>query len=321
MGKLQELLATLLPDGWAASMEHESRAWRMRCPCGAETSIWDMGGVRWKAGGEPRRLGTCSQCKRQFIGEVYRDVAMIQDEPLATRDLNTETLIDRAEIGGRAAPLGRGPSLLWIDGVGCWLLHTRDRISIGGPGNSGRHDRSADLKLLADLSRTHASIERRGESYVLAADGPATLSGNRLAQPTIVREGDVIGLGEAVRLRFRQPSALSLTVRLEFESQHRPAQRIDGVLLMDQACILGPAEDSHVVCHDWARRVIIFRRDGKLWCKRGPATGPATAAAADHELYVNGCRIADAAPLRDGSIVTLGDARFRIEMPSGDSAI
>lgn len=319
MGKLQELLATLLPDAWAASMEDESRAWRMKCPCGTETSIWDMGGVRWKAGGQPKRVGTCGKCGRQFIGEVYRDVAMSQDEPMTTREPIAETLTDRNESPTRPGPSGRGPCLLWIDGVGCWLLHAKDRMTIGGPGSPGRNDRNSDLKLLADLSRSHASLARCGESYLLAADGPAMVSGKRVTEPTVVRDGDVIGLGDAVRLRFRQPSLLSLTVRLEFESQHRPAQRLDGVLLMDQTCILGPADDSHVVCADWERRVIIFRRDGKLWCKRGPATGPAVAGEnTDQELYVNGCRVSDAAPLRDGTIVTLGDARFRIEMPSGD---
>lgn len=312
MGKLQELLATLLPDEWAASMEHESRAWRMKCPCGAETSIWDMGGVRWKPAGRTSRLGTCGKCGRQFMGEVYRDVSMRQDEPMTAREPIAETLADAPT---RAARNGRGPCLLWIDGVGCWQLHARDRITIGGPGSSSRSERSADLQLLADLGRSHASLARCGESYMLAADGPATVTGKRLAEPTVVRNGDVIGLGDSVRLRFRQPSDLSLTVRLEFESQHRPAQRIDGVLLMDQTCILGPADDSHVVCHDWERRVIIFRRDGKLWCKRGPAASPSHA---DQNLYVNGCCATDAAPLRDGTIVTLGDARFRIEMPAGE---
>ncbi|MBL8850917.1 MAG: hypothetical protein JNG89_14660 [Planctomycetaceae bacterium] len=217
----------------------------------------------------------------------------------------------------RSNDSGRGGCVLWIDGVGCWRMHVNERISIGGPGNSGRGEPGADLRLLADLSRTHASLARFGESYILSADGPATISGNSAARPTVVRDGDLIGLGNSVRLRFRQPNALSLTVRLEFDSEHRPAQRIDGVLLMDQACILGPAEDCHVVCHEWPRRIIIFRRDGKLWCKLGAVVNPAAAGESD-ELYVNGCRAEDAAPLRDGTIVTLGDARFRIEMPMAE---
>lgn len=321
MGKLQELLATLLPDAWAASLESESRSWRMRCPCGAETSIWDMGGVRWKGAGQPRRVGKCAACGREFLGAVYRNDPVVTPLEVTGAPPIAETISDSGDRPTRAAGVDRGSCLLWIDGVGCWQLHLRDRLAIGGPGGQGRSERSADLKLLADLSRAHASLARSGETYLLAADGPATVGGKPLSQPMVVRDGDLIGLGDAVRLRFRQPSPLSLSVRLEFDSHHRPARRIDGVLLLDQACILGPADDCHVVCHDWPRRIIVFRRDGKLWCKLGaPAAPPAAGAGAD-DLYVNGCRVAESAPLRDGSIVTLGDARFRIEMPSSESLL
>jgi endogenous inhibitor of DNA gyrase (YacG/DUF329 family) len=46
-------------------MEAESRAWMARCPdCGTERSVWDMGGIRWKAAGKPRRLLKCPKCQR-----------------------------------------------------------------------------------------------------------------------------------------------------------------------------------------------------------------------------------------------------------------
>ena len=314
MGKLQELLATLLPDAWAASMEDESRAWRMRCPCGEETSIWEMGGVRWKAAGQPRRLGKCGACGREFLGAVYRDDAAATTTLTADELAVEDTILETPTMSSRSMNTNRTQCLLWIDGVGCWMLHLRDRISIGGPGVSSRGDRSADLQLLADLSRSHATVARSGEVLLLAPDGPASVSENPVTRPTVLRDGDVVGLGSAVRLRFRQPSALSLTARLEFLSDHRPERRIDGALMMDQACILGPGADCHVVCPEWEQRIIVFRRDGKLWCKRGgsPAQAPA------EDLYVNGCRVNDAAPLRDGTIVTLGDSRFRIEMPVAD---
>lgn len=317
MGKLQEILATLLPDAWAASLEDESRAWRMRCPCGAETSIWEMGGVRWKAAGQPRRLGECGACGRQFIGSVYRDDAVATTRTAAADVPIADTISDYSAAGSRPMQSKRTQCLLWIDGVGCWMLHLKDRITIGGPGSSSRGDRSAQLQLLADLSRSHASLARSGESYLLAADGPASVARKPITRPTVLRDGDVVGLGSAVNLRFRQPSALSLTARLEFVSDHRPERRIDGVLLMDQTCLLGPGADCHVVCPEWMQRIIIFRRDGRLWCKRGgsPATGQ------DEDLYMNGCRVTAAAPLKDGTIVTLGESRFRIEMPSSEQLL
>jgi hypothetical protein len=43
-------------------MEAESRAWKMRCTCGAQTSVWERGGIRWKAKGSPRRRARCEAC-------------------------------------------------------------------------------------------------------------------------------------------------------------------------------------------------------------------------------------------------------------------
>lgn len=62
MGLLRKLIISIVPTRWAQAMEAESRAWRMRCPCGEETSIWEMGGIRYKAAGSPRRLYRCPRC-------------------------------------------------------------------------------------------------------------------------------------------------------------------------------------------------------------------------------------------------------------------
>jgi len=63
MTLLQALLTKLLPRKWAAEMEAESRDWMMRCPqCNHERSIWEAGGIRWKAAGNPKRWIRCPQC-------------------------------------------------------------------------------------------------------------------------------------------------------------------------------------------------------------------------------------------------------------------
>lgn len=322
MGKLQEILTSVLPGAWAASLEAESRDWYMQCPCGAETSIWDMGGVRWLAAGSPSRIGTCGACGRKFVGAVYRGrhAAAVEHRE---RPPEQATVVDADSSCRRPRESDRGQCLLWIDGVGCWLVCLKDRVTIGGPRGSSREDTGADIQLLADLSRCHATIARCGESYLLAADGPATISGKALAHPVVLRDGDLVGLGRSAVLRFRQPNRLSLTARLEFASDHRPARRIDGVLLMDQSSLLGPTDDCHIVCPEWDQRVLVFQRDGRLWCKLGAAHARQGAAdvrlpksaSTDHELFVNGCRVQDVAPLRDGTIITHGDSRLRIEMP------
>ncbi len=47
----------------AAAIEAHSRAWMVQCPhCGFERSIWDLGGIRYKAAGNPRMLARCPGC-------------------------------------------------------------------------------------------------------------------------------------------------------------------------------------------------------------------------------------------------------------------
>jgi hypothetical protein len=76
MNTLQRLFTRLLPRAWAADMEAESRTWMLRCPCGYEQSIWDAGGIRWKASGSPRTLRRCIQCGKRTWQTVYRKAAM-----------------------------------------------------------------------------------------------------------------------------------------------------------------------------------------------------------------------------------------------------
>jgi hypothetical protein len=72
----QKLLQAILPRHWAEEMEAESRSWTLRCKtCGLERSLWDTGGVRWKAAGRPVRLVYCSQCGHATRHTVYRKQA------------------------------------------------------------------------------------------------------------------------------------------------------------------------------------------------------------------------------------------------------
>lgn len=70
MTSVQRLITTVLRP-WASSVEAESRAWMMRCPCGYEQSVWDWGGVRWKAAGKPKRLLKCPSCGERTWHTVY----------------------------------------------------------------------------------------------------------------------------------------------------------------------------------------------------------------------------------------------------------
>ncbi|MBX3014941.1 MAG: hypothetical protein KF832_25695 [Caldilineaceae bacterium] len=72
MNGLQKMIIALLPQRWAAAIEAESRTWVMQCPCGHITSVWEMGGIRYKAAGNPWRIGRCAQCGKTFRGQLYQ---------------------------------------------------------------------------------------------------------------------------------------------------------------------------------------------------------------------------------------------------------
>jgi ribosomal protein S27E len=76
MSWIQNLLTSILPRRWAEEMEAESRTWMLRCKdCDSERSVWEAGGVRWKAAGRPSRLVHCPRCGRITWHTVYRPQA------------------------------------------------------------------------------------------------------------------------------------------------------------------------------------------------------------------------------------------------------
>lgn len=203
----------------------------------------------------------------------------------------------------RSIPAGSGPAdhnryLLWIDGVGAYLVCLGERVSIGGPQGDEEH---ADIALLANLSRRHATFVRAGEGYVLEAHGLTSVAGRPVEGRALLADGYTIELGGTVRLRFRQPTVLSATATLEFESSHRPVRRIDGIVLMDGTCLMGPGRENHVICPDWDKSVLLYRKDDAFWCK------------APGDVFVNGEAHTGGAAFTAGQVVSGLDFRFRLE--------
>jgi ribosomal protein S27AE len=60
----QRLFRRLASPELFAAMERDSRLWKAECPnCRTDTtSIWEMGGIRYKAVGEPRKRARCPRC-------------------------------------------------------------------------------------------------------------------------------------------------------------------------------------------------------------------------------------------------------------------
>jgi hypothetical protein len=153
--------------------------------------------------------------------------------------------------------------LLWVDGVGGYLVCLAEEVVFGQATAKNR----VDVPILADISRRHARICRDGESYVIEPLHATRVNGRSAQSKTVLKDGDEIELGSGVRLRFRQPHALSGSARVEFVSRHRTQPYADSILLMAESCVLGPRWQNHVVCRDWSGDVVLYRQDDGLYCR------------------------------------------------------
>lgn len=81
--------------------------------------------------------------------------------------------------------------VLWVDGVGGYLMLPGDDWTIGGP--SGAEE--AEICVQGDLSGREACLRRLGADYVLQPFAPALLGGRRMHRPTPLRDGDSLTFG------------------------------------------------------------------------------------------------------------------------------
>ena len=161
-------------------------------------------------------------------------------------------------------PVTAGPRfILWVDGVGGYLVCLADEIVIGQASDGNM----VDVPILGNLSRRHLRIRREGEGYVLEPLHAVRVAGKPVQTKTMLYDGDEIELGEGIRIRFRRPHTLSGSARLDFLSRHRTQPWADGVLLMAESCVLGPRWQNHVVCRDWSGDVVLYRQDDELYCR------------------------------------------------------
>ncbi len=71
MSNVQKTMMKGSPD-LRARMEDESRKWMLQCQrCGFEQSVWDSGGVRYKAAGTSRNYRRCPHCGQWNWMKIY----------------------------------------------------------------------------------------------------------------------------------------------------------------------------------------------------------------------------------------------------------
>ncbi len=224
------------------------------------------------------------------------------------------TLTDPAALD-RPTPALPPRLVAWVDGAGAFLLCLNDAISFGSLGGRG------DVRLTADLASCHATVRRSGEGYVVEATGPTLVSNDdRRAggvSPRIRGSGRIVSgstdLNDAdelvfyrdgvpgVRLRMSRPNALTNTAVLTVTGGHRTDPRFDGIVLMAEACVLGPGRETHIRCRHAEAAAVLFRRDGGLWVR------------SDGLFTIDGFTVAEPVPVGPGSRIAAGGVSFRLE--------
>ncbi len=186
--------------------------------------------------------------------------------------------------------------LLWIDGIGGYLICLGPRVTFGQASADG----SVDVPLLADVSRMHATVARDGEGYVVESVRPLQVNGQTVTKATLT-PGDRVTLGAACQFRFLLPVPVSTSARLELVSGHRLPVSVDGILLMAETLVLGPGPQAHVPLPDVAKNVLLYRdKDGLGVRYDGP-------------FRVNGRSAADRESLPPNATVTGPDFSFAVE--------
>jgi hypothetical protein len=160
----------------------------------------------------------------------------------------------------RAGPSGR--MLLWADIIGGYLICLDSRVTLGRASSDG----AADIPILGDLSRRHATIVRDSDRYLIHAHNPTFVNGKRVDSAPL-RDRDLIRMGTGVELRFRQPNPMSATARLELASRHRLPMAVSGILLMAETCVMGAESTAHVQAPHVGRPVVLYRQGEAIWCR------------------------------------------------------
>lgn len=187
--------------------------------------------------------------------------------------------------------------VLWIDGVGGYLVCQGDVITIGQPTKGS----PIDIPILGDVSRLHATIHRDGEGYLIVPVRPTRVGGKAINEPTSLVDGAEIELGQGVKMKFTMPNPLSRTAKLTFTSRHRTSPTTDGVLLMAESCVLGPGAGAHVTCPDLTSDVVLFPSGDSLQCR------------AQGEFTVDGAPAAGRAKITRSSQIVGADFSLSLE--------
>lgn len=268
-----------------------------------------------------RRREVCTQALVQLHeavdGSNWRRAVELADQVLAVAPQQTEArkararawkVIEPSTVGTGARPAAVPATvpaaksgtldrfLLWIDGIGGYLVCLTNRVTLG----QATPDAAVDVPFYADISRVHATLTRDAGSYLLEGGRPIQVNGQATATAAL-QPGDRITLGTACQLQFTQPVPVSATARLDITSGHRLALAVDAVLLMADTLVLGPTTQAHVVIPDLPQQLVLFRQKTGLGIRYGAG------------FTVDGQKCQDRSNLGPNSRVVIDEVCFAVE--------
>ena len=185
--------------------------------------------------------------------------------------------------------------LLWVDGVGSYLLVRSGRLTIGRAGSSAR----PDLPLAADLGGVQAEILRVDDDYFLAAHGKVQVNG-RPMERKLLADGDRIGLAPRCEIIFRIPTALSTSAVVVLPEGQRIAGDAREVILMDHHILIGAEDGCHVRAAEARSRILLCAGQDGLTVK------------ADEGISIDGSPVGREAPVRSGAQIKVGEVTFTV---------
>lgn len=232
----------------------------------ARRKAWKAVGMEATRAYEPpanHRFANSRADKRQSSGSVTA-LKLGQGHRLPATTHHLTSLRDTKQAEDVSSNQHSGKRMVaWIDSVGGYLVCLGERIILGRPDPKG----GVDVPILADLSRRHAVIRREGGDYVLEPQNSVTVNGVKLTEPAVLQDGDLIGLSDAVELKFSRPHVLSATAVLELQTHNKLEPAVDGIVLMADTCVFGPQAHSHVRCRRWTEELVLFRHGEELRCR------------------------------------------------------
>lgn len=164
--------------------------------------------------------------------------------------------------------------LLWIDGVGHYLICLEPEIWLGRYVPLSR----VQVPLLADMQRRHLRMTRSGEGgFVLQSAGRISVDG----EPEAVRSEEagadgasrprgggcripsagefLVRLADSVSIACRSSRSAAGTLVMRMTSRHRTVPAADAVVWLGEDFVIGPEPEADIRCPDRRARVIVRR--------------------------------------------------------------